>query len=208
MNDYILSEVEEKLVEKFQRTKDPDIAVYFFNKLGNDVLNIIYSKINLKFTSIPFEREDLAGYVWKSLQKGLELYRKEKKNLWSVWINNSYFVAVREIQKYFKNNELILNYAESWDQYQDSHCLINRARSAVVFPKQSFKDSIDPIIEYVSQHNKTYTKTDIKKLLYLKSFGYSEREIAKKMNVSRRYVSSMFKHVIRISKKFLNTSNR
>jgi len=139
MNEYILNDVEEKLVEKFKLTKDPDIAMYFFNKLGKEVLNIIYSKINLRFSSIPFEKEDLTAYVWKSLQKGLELYQSNKKNLWSVWINNSYFVAVREIQKYFKNGEMVLNYAKSWDEFEQNHNIFNQARSAVTYQKQSFR---------------------------------------------------------------------
>lgn len=209
MSVYILTEVEQKLIEKYQQTKDENIALYFYNKLGKEVLSVIYSKINHKFTMMPFEKEDLSAIVWDSLKNGLAKCKNQsKKGLWNLWISDCYFGSIREIRKYYSNSELTLNYADSWEELEQTHLVLSRIKSLVEEPKQNIKDVLEPIIDYVSTHNKTYAKSSIKRLLYLKSLGYSDREIAKKMHVSRRYIASMVKIILRISKRYLSASNR
>ncbi|MCQ3908529.1 MAG: hypothetical protein MJ200_03100 [Mycoplasmoidaceae bacterium] len=59
MKMYELNKIDYKKIRSYRKFKQEEIALYFFEKFGDDLLDITYNKINKKFSSIPFEKGDL-----------------------------------------------------------------------------------------------------------------------------------------------------
>lgn len=197
-----LTQNELELIEKYKKTHDQEIALFFYNKWSNDVVNIIYARINLKFTSIPYNRDDLFSIVWKAIKESLIEFQKEKYPLWSIVVNKSYIKTIREIQKYLKNTELILNIAKSWDTIANKHHIYKNNKNLTYLPKDNIKKELDELIELVTKNNKTYSKITIKKLIYLKSLGFSTTEIANKFRTDVKNIRNMIKIVQKILKNY------
>lgn len=197
-----LTQNELELIEKYKKTHDQEIALFFYNKWSNDVVNIIYARINLKFTSIPYNRDDLFSIVWKAIKESLIEFQKEKYPLWSIVVNKSYIKTIREIQKYLKNTELILNIAKSWDTIANKHHIYKNNKNLTYLPKDNIKKELDELIELITKNNKTYSKVTIKKLIYLKSLGFSTIEIANKFKTNVKNIRNMIKIVQKILKNY------
>ncbi|MCQ3915566.1 MAG: hypothetical protein MJ195_02310 [Mycoplasmoidaceae bacterium] len=60
---YELNKGDYKKIRSYKRFKQEEIALYFFDKFKNDLLDITFSKINRKFGSIPFEKGDLVHLI-------------------------------------------------------------------------------------------------------------------------------------------------
>ncbi len=197
-----LTQNELELIEKYKKTHDQEIALFFYNKWSNDVVNIIYARINLKFASVPYNRDDLFSIVWKAIKESLTEFQKEKYPLWSIVVNKSYIKTIREIQKYLKNTELILNIAKSWDTIANKHHIYKNNKNLTYLPKDNIKKELDELIELVTKNNKTYSKVTIKKLIYLKSLGFSTEEIANKFKTNVKNIRNMIKIIQKILKNY------
>ena len=197
-----LTKNELELIEKYKKTNNQEIALFFYNKWANDIVNIIYARINLKFTSIPYDRNDLFSIVWKSIKESLKEFDKEKYPLWSIVVNKSYIKTIREVQKYLKNTELILNIAKSWDTISDKHHIYKNNKNLTYTNKNNIKKEIDELIDWLAANTKTYPKLTIKKLIYLKSLGFSTSEIATKFKTDVKNIRNMIKIMQKILKKY------
>lgn len=197
-----LTKNELELIDKYQKTNNQEIALFFYNKWANDVVNIIYARINLKFASIPYNRDDLFSIVWKAIKESLIEYKKDKYPLWSIVVNKSYIKTIREVQKFLKNTELILNISKSWDTLSNKHHIYKNNKDLMYLPKNNIKKEIDELIDWIATNTKTYSKLTIKKLIYLKSLGFSSVEIANKFKTNVKNIRNMIKIIQKIIKHY------
>ncbi|MCQ2956383.1 MAG: hypothetical protein MJ233_00470 [Mycoplasmoidaceae bacterium] len=58
-----LNSKEYAMIKEYKKTKNIEIATYFFNKFEPDLTRLIFSKINKKFSSVPFEKGDIFSFV-------------------------------------------------------------------------------------------------------------------------------------------------
>lgn len=196
---YQLNKNDFKLIKQYKKLRKDDIALYFFEKFKNELSDIVYSKINIKFSSVPFEKGDLIHLVWSAIKKTLVEYKKDD-NFNGVLVNNCYYLAIKEIRKYLNNNELVLNVSSSLDKYLSNHHnepLIKNTSKIEVPTTVMIKNLIDDVCFY----NQKYRQETVKKVIYLKSLGYKNSEVAKKLNITYYYVSDILKLVEKIVKK-------
>ena len=106
----LLNKKEYKMIVNYKKNHDENVALYFFNKFRNDLLNITYSKIKSKFKHIPYEKGDFVHLIWNSVKTTLKQYKKEQ-NFHVVLIRNCYLTTIREIKKYL--NIIKLNFISS-----------------------------------------------------------------------------------------------
>ena len=59
----LLNKKEYKMITAYKRRQNEEIALYFFNKFRDDLLNITYSKVRNKFKQIPYEKGDLIHII-------------------------------------------------------------------------------------------------------------------------------------------------
>lgn len=197
---YTLKENDYKLINQYQKSKNEEIALYFFEKFRSEVTNIVFSKINRKFSSIPFEKGDLIHLVWNSIKKTLLEY-KNKQNFYGILINNCYFLTIKEVKKFINNNELIMNISSSLESYEKVPKFNIDYGVANKIEKPS-NIVLDEIINLACSFIKEYTKPTIKRVIYLKSIGYSVTEICKKLRISRHYIDTLLKQIQNVVEKY------
>lgn len=187
---------EYKMIRLYKKSKDDSIPLYFFNKYGKDLINLIFYKINKSFSSVPFEKGDLFYFVWNGIKITLEKYKK-KQDFNGVLIQNCYSTVLKEARKFLKNGELVMNMSYSLDQYQqkphykydeNNVCYINTDKDVIL------ENLIDDACRYV----KKYKQETIKNVIYLKSIGLTISEISEKLNLSIYYVNNLLDLVEKI----------
>ena len=196
---YVLNEGDYKKIKLYKKSKREDIALYFFDKFRNDVIDIVFYKINKKFSYIPFEKGDIYHLLWNSVKKTLLDFKKEE-NFNSCLVNNCYFLTVKEIRKFINNSELVMNISSSLDQHMKKYWLINDKNntSRIEIPRNVMLNNlINEACEYVTQ----YKNDTVRKVIYLKSLGYSITEIASDLDINRYYVEDIIKKVEKIAKR-------
>lgn len=181
-----LSNDEMLLVNEFKITNKNEIALYFYNKFKDDLVEIIYSKINNKFYNVPIERGDLIYIIWKGLIKTLKEADVDPSLFNSFLINNCYLLGLQEARKFIKNGEMVLNNANSLEKMiLDGN--FKKSEPFMLDWKLSFKNLIDDVCEYVEK----FTKDEVKKVVYLKSIGYTIKDIAKTLQMKKCKVIRM-----------------
>lgn len=200
MKMYELNKADYKKIRSYRKFKQEEIALYFFEKFGDDLLDITYNKINRKFSSIPFEKGDLIHIMWNSLKTTLKRY-KDDDNFYACLLNNCYINSIKEIKKFLKNSELVLNYStsleSSWGKYQ----LLNNKNIITNIQKPS-SVVLEEIILVACKYLKNYTQPTIKRVIYLKSLGWSFEEIGKKLRKKPWVIRSMVEKIWLIIKKY------
>lgn len=196
---YILNESDYKLIDLYKKSKDEDIALYFFNKFKDELINLTFYKINKKFSSIPFEKGDLFHLVWNSIKKTLKEYKK-KQNFSAMLVRNCYLMTIDEVKKFVNNNQLIMNISGSFDKMNDKSKWID-SKSCVSNFELPREMMLKDLIENVSVYLSNYSQSVVKRSIYLKSSGYSISYICKKLKLPRSYVDNLFKSIERIVKK-------
>lgn len=194
-----LNDQEYKMVEKYKKSKDENIALYFFNKFNVEITNIVFYKINKKFSSIPFEKGDLFHLVWKSIIKTMNEY-KNNIDFNASLIKNCYFLTIKEVKKFLNNNELTMNISSSYEGYLEKFKQIKckNGISKIELPRKVLVDNlIDDVCNYVN----SFSQPTIKRVIYLKSQGFTTPEIAKKLRLSRYTISNIMKVIEKIVKK-------
>lgn len=195
-----LNKNEYKMINQYKRFKDENIALYFFNKFRDDLLNITYSKIRNKFNFIPYEKGDLVHIIWNAVKITLQQYKKEQ-NFKVVLLRNCYLTTIKEIRKFINNGELVMNLSGSFDKYIEKHMwnLSQSSVSNVQLPRKTLLNNlIDDACEYVT----TYSQPTIKRVIYFKSLGYSTTEICKKLRLSRHHIDSLLKSIQKMIEKY------
>lgn len=192
----ILSEKENKMIEVYKKTNQEDIALYFFNEFKDDLVNITFSKINKKFTSIPYEKDDLIHLVWRSIKNCL-VSCKTPDDFLNILVRNCYFSTIREIQKFLNNKQMVMNVSYSLDTLYEQYLF-----SKSVLIQQPKNEIIKDLANSVCELNKKYSQEVVKKTLYLKSIGYSINEIANILKISRYHVCNLLSYVEIVAKKY------
>lgn len=194
-----LKDHEYEMIKTYKKTKDENIALYFYDKFKIDVTQIIYWKINKKFSSIPFEKGDLFHLVWNSIKKTLEEYKK-KTNFNAVLVKNCYYLTLKELRKFLNNSELVMNISGSFDGYSEriKHKTSSNAITKFEMPQKML---LENLIESVCGYITKYSQPTVKRVIYLKSQGYSVADISKKLRISRYYINSLLQTIEKIVKK-------
>lgn len=185
-----------KKIKLYKKIKNSEIALYFFEKFRSDLVNIIFSKINLKFGITPLEKGDIVHSVWDSLIKTLNVY-KNGQNFCANLITNCYQITIKEVRKFFNNSELVMNHPISLESY-----LTNNKNLNVCYIEKPKEIVVDEIINLACENIKEFTQPTIKRVIYLKSMGYSVKDICSKLRKNRYLIKNILNKVEEIVKKF------
>ncbi|MBQ0045323.1 MAG: helix-turn-helix domain-containing protein [Mycoplasma sp.] len=202
---YTLNKNDYKLIKQYKKFKDDEVALYFFEKFKNDLTSLVFGKINRKFSSILFEKGDLIHLVWNSIKKSLIEY-KNNQNFNSILIKNCYYSTIKEVKKFINNNELVMNISSSLETYQTTP-RTKIDNNTIVRIQTPTKIVLDEIIEVACSLIKEYTKPTIKRVIYLKSIGYSVSEICKKLRISRHYIDNLLKQIQNVVKNYYSLTS-
>lgn len=193
---YTLTENDYKLIKRYKKFRDEETALYFFNRYKDQLIDVVFYKINKKFSSIPFEKGDLFHLAWNSVKKTLREF-KENDNFNASLIRNCYLSTIDEVRKFVNNKELIMNISGSWDKVRDYSKYASSHTAVVNFSLSNdliLKDLINTVSGFISN----YSQPTIKRVIYLKSLGYSVTYISKKLRLSRSHVESLLKSIERV----------
>ncbi len=193
-----INEQEIKMIKEYKKSKNEKIALYFFDQFHDDIVDIIFYKINSKFSSVPIEKGDLFHLVWKSIKKTLNEYKK-KQNFNYVLLRNSFQAAIAEYKKFLTNGELVMNMSGSLENYQSKGILIGG--SNIIHLETPNDIVLNNLVDDTYEITKNFKHETIKKILYLKSLGYSITEIEKEIKISRYKIKSLFSSIEKIMKK-------
>lgn len=195
-----VTEKEYKMIKIYKKNRDQNISLYFFNKFRNDLMSIVFSKINRKYSSIPYEKGDLIHIIWESVKKSLDDY-DSTKNFHALLVNNCYCQTVREIKKFINNKELVMNTMISLEKFElsPSRCL---DKNQIVNFELSRGEVLDNLIKTACKYVSNYSQPTIKRVIYLKLIGYSISEISRKLRVSRYHIEDLLKNIEKIIKKY------
>lgn len=196
----LLNKKEYKMVINYKKDQDENVALYFFNKFRDDLLNITYSKIKSKFKHIPYEKGDFVHLIWNSVKTTLKQYKKEQ-NFHVVLIRNCYLTTIREIKKYLNNGQLVMNLSGSFEGYIERH--INNYSGGVIVKSHLPRNTLlNNLIEDACRYVTEYSQPTIKRVIYLRSLGYSNSEICKKLRLSRHHVDSLIRAIQKMIEKY------
>ena len=196
----LLNKKEYKMIGCYQKHQDENIALYFFNKFRDDLLNITYSKIKSKFKHVPYEKGDFVHIIWSSIKSTLKQYKTDQ-NFHAILIRSCYLTTIREVKKYINNGELIMNLSGSFEEYIERHTGKHSGSSIVKteLPRDTLLNNlIEDACQYVSQ----YSQPTIKRVIYFKSLGYSNSDICKKLRLSRHHVDSLLRAIKKMIEKY------
>lgn len=191
MTDKNLTQNEIEMIKEYQLNKSEDVALYFYKKFSNDLANIIYSRINSKFSSIPLERNDLLHLIWKGIKEELEEFDENKNySLFNGFVQKGYQKSLREAIGFLNNGHILLNVASSIEEMNDLE-IKHRTRDGVVYQQLKYDDAIKDVVEKITPYFAKNTHRKIQKIIYLKSCGFSLDDIHKKIRVPIREVRSL-----------------
>lgn len=201
MDENIISN-EIELIKNYQEKNDENIALYFFNKYNSEILDIVYGKINLKFSSIPLERDDFFHVVWKAVLQSLKNFDLEKgKSFKNYVIGVAYLMSIKEVLKFLKNDHLVLNQYYSYEKILEEKGYINLGESGKIIEHKTFEQARDELIEDAIKLNRVFDINLLKRVIYLRSLGHSNREISLICKTNKRRIDKLIKYVCKVAKK-------
>lgn len=202
MNKENISQTELEMIKEYQVKHDDKIALYFYKKFAKDVVNVVYYRINNKFSSIPIERNDLLHLIWKSIKQCLAEFDETKDiSLFNGFVRTSYQKSLREALKFLSNGQIILNNASSLEALMDSNKVVRSKNNDFISTFSSREEQREAIVWEISQKMKKYKVKKIKKIIYYKSLGCSLKETAKKANMNLSEVKNLFDVIKKIGLK-------
>lgn len=194
--------IELDLIKEYKLKPNQNIEMYFFEKYKDDILKIIWYRVNKKFSSLPLEKNDYISYVWIGIKKSLKSYDFDKNmNFKNFLIDRTYSFCLKELKKFTNNSEMIMNYAYSYEDYNNKTKNYIESKSDIEYVKPPIKDMVDDLVASVTKINTKFDNEDIKKVIYLKSIGNSTLEIAKQISKPYRFVKSIVDLAIKIARK-------
>ena len=93
-----------------------------------------------------------------------------------------------------------MNISGSWDRVRDYSKYASSHNAVVNFSLSNdliLKDLVSTVSTFISN----YSQPTIKRVIYLKSLGYSVTYICKKLRLSRSYIEGLFKSIKRVVKR-------
>lgn len=197
---YELNKDDYKKIRSYRRFKQEEIALYFFNKFKDDLIDITFSKINRKFRNVPLEKGDLVHLMWKSVKMTLKFYKNED-NFHASLLNNCYITTIKEIKKFINNREMILNSSASFEKYEESGCgFIGKDNITTI--NKSNQMIVGEIIDIACKYLKKYSQPTIKRVIYFRSMGYSIEEISKKIRKNKWVIRDLLEKIWYIVKNY------
>lgn len=200
MNDRNIIEKEWQMVKEYQRKQNENIALYFYNKYSDNVCNIVFSKINCKFSSVPLERNDLLSFVWKGIKNTLNKVNIENKSkLIACFVKQSYYCSLREALRFLTNGHIILNNASSLEEMTSKKVYI-KSKNGVIYQELKYQYLKDELIRRISIRLHSFDQKIIQRIIYLKSIGYSIKDISKKLNLPLKTIREVSEVIVKIGK--------
>ncbi len=115
-------------------------------------------------------------------------------------VKNCYYSTIREIRKFLNNSELIMNISSSLKM--NSSSLINcNSRASGTNNISLEKILLEEVVDEAHKNISKFTNTKIKRIIYLKSEGYTINEISEKMKISKYLIKKLFQGVEKIVKR-------
>jgi len=203
MNGINLTEEDYQLFVDYKKKKDDELILKFYNKFAKDICNIIYYKVNSRFYSIPLEKDDLMSVVWKGLKDSFnDFNNNDKNNFMSYIIYKIYQTTLREIRRFLTNGEVVMNNVLSYETELEKNRNFESRTDNIVFIKKPYEQHFKDISDFILQNITKLDKNDVKKVIYLKSLGYSNKEIGKKLNFTRNYVRKIILTIKKIGESY------
>lgn len=191
MTDKNLTQNELEMIKEYQLNRNEDIALYFYKKFSNDLANIIFSRINSKFSSIPLERNDLLHLIWRGIKEELEEFNENNEHsLFTGFVQKGYQKSLREAIGFLNNGHILLNIASSIEEMNEFE-IKHKTKDGVVYQELKYDDAIKEVVEKITPYFAKNTHRKIQKIIYLKSCGFSLQEIRKKLRIPIREVRTL-----------------
>lgn len=181
------------------------------NKLIEHNLRLV-AHIVKKFESKERDTDDLISIGTIGLIKGIDSYNNEKATKITTYaarcIENEILMFFRSDKK--NKNNISLNDSIGYDKDGNEINLIDviEDKSNDIADTIHMKNNIDLLKKYISLLNKREQEIIIKRYGLNNEEEYTQKEIAKKMGISRSYVSRIEKRALtKILKEFLKSKN-
>ena len=206
MSINLLSNDEIKLIEMYKTKHDEKIIYYFFNKYKNDAIKYLNYKILSKWYQSPFEKQDFISYIWKAVEKTLINFdvKNLKNQIKGIVFKIAYDLIKREKMKLLTNGHKILNNSLSFEKIKDNFWLNNK----FIDKRQTISSQKIDLKIFLEKFIKTKVKSDkkdiYKRVIYLKSCGFSNDEIGQKLNLKNHQIRYILDCLIEEGKKYFN----
>ncbi len=195
MSGKVLNEKEIEMIKEYQLNKNEDIPLYFYKKFSNDLANIIYSKINSKFASIPIERNDLLHLIWKGIKMELEEFDDGKGyTLFAGFARKGYEISIKEALRFLSNGHILLNTASSLEEVNEISIGL-KSKNGVVYQELKYQELTREVIDQITPYFSKNSQRRVQKIIYLRSCGYSLSEISKKIRIPVREVRNIYNSI-------------
>lgn len=195
MSNKLLTNQEIEMIKEYQLNKNDDVPLYFYRKFSNDLVNIIYSKINSKFASVPIERNDLLHLIWKGIKMELEEFDQKKGySLFAGFAKKGYEVSIKEALKFLSNGHILLNTASSLEEMNELSVGV-RSKNGIVYQELKYEELTKGVVDQITPYFSKNSQRRVKKIIYLKSCGYSLGEISKKIRIPIREVRNIYNSI-------------
>lgn len=194
-----MNEIE--MVKIYQATKDKQIELYFIDTYLEHIQKYAFDVINQRYNSIPIEFDDVMSIAYQSMIETLEFFdlNDTKISLKKALFRNAISLLAKQASHYTKGGHYVLNYA--WSMESDDFAKIRKA-SAYEPEKQWINDlEKEMFFDNDDEQNKWIIKSNVKQIIYLKSNGHKNEEIAKMLNVDAKRISNVLTYLRRKVKK-------
>jgi len=203
MSDLKATEKDFELVDLYKETKNENLLIQFYEKFSKDICNIVFYRINSRFYSVPIEKDDLMHLIWKAVKVTFnECDSKDKNKIINYVIHKTYQATLREIRRFLTNGERVMNNVLSLEELFEQNRNFEHKSDNIVFIKKSYSDTYKEISDFIIKRISKLDKNDVKKVIYLKSLGYTDKDIMKKLNFSRNYVRKIVLTIKKIGEKY------
>jgi len=203
MNGINLTEEDYQLFKDYKKKKNDELILKFYNKFAKDICNIIYYRVNSRFYSIPLEKDDLMSVIWMGLKDAFNDFKGNDMNSFMPFvIYKTYQSTLREVRRFLTNGEIVMNNVSSYDEQLEKNRNFESKTDNIVFIEKPYNQHLKDISNFILDNITKLDKNDVKKVIYLKSLGYSNREIEKKLNFTRNYVRRIIKTIKKIGESY------
>ena len=154
----------------------------------------------------PFEKQDFISYIWKAVEKTLINFdvKNLKNQIKGIVFKIAYDLIKREKMKLLTNGHKILNNSLSFEKIKDNFWLNNK----FIDKRQTISSQKIDLKIFLEKFIKTKVKSDkkdiYKRVIYLKSCGFSNDEIGQKLNLMNHQIRYILDCLIEEGKKYFN----
>ena len=201
-NENGLTVVEITMIKNYQTNNNDKIVYYFYEKYKKVILRYLLANTNGRFQNSIFDVDDFTTYIWEATKTTLSKINVDNIHCQlSTIIYKITFTNLTKWERYFsKDSHKVLNLASSLDcanraAYVHGIAINHETKNHSNIDLNNF---LATILKGKSKRKQNF----IKRVIFLKSYGYSYREIAKKMHTSLRKVFYVITKLQEEGKKF------